>query len=147
MTLKTEEDDTTSTGGSDSPEGNTVTDETPSESVADAGSTVTDAAHGEVTGSDDYQAQAIETADEPTALEMALMRQRDGETLSADDQKILLQNKICPICGSEMMQHGTHLYCQKYDYQADGTFDAPVIIADYLHGVTPKHPLPYSQNQ
>lgn len=149
VTQKTEEDDTTSTGGSDNQDGNTVTDETPSEGVGDAGTTATDAEYGEVTESEQDVSQGNEPTDEPTALETVLMRQRDGVTLTADDQKILLQNKICPVCGSEMIErngiNGKYMYCPKLHYKADGTFDAPVIHNQFLDGVTPTHPLPSSQ--
>ena len=126
-----------------------MTDETPSEGVGDAGTTATDAEYGEVTESEQDASQDNEPTDEPTALETVLMRQRDGVTLTADDQKILLQNKICPVCGSEMIErngiNGKYMYCPKLHYKADGTFDEPVIHNQFLDGVTPTHPLPSSQ--
>ena len=127
-----------STGESDSQEVNTIAEETPSDGVVDAGQDATDTNQEEVTD--------IEPAGEQTALHLALIRQKNGETLSSDDQKVLLMNKICPVCGSAMIQrdgyNGSHLFCTKYDYKADGTFDEPVILQEHLQGVTPKHPLP-----
>lgn len=135
-----------STGESDSQEKTTIAEETPSDGVADEGTDTTDAGQEEVTDGEGNQVQSIEPAGEQTALHLALMRQKNGETLSADDQKVLVMNKICPVCGSAMIQrdgyNGTHLFCTAYNYKADGTFDEPVILQEHLQGVTPKHPIP-----